>query len=187
MKKIINAPKDAAMETLEGLAEAYGGIYQLVEGVKGIRRKELQDKVAFVIGGGSGHEPIFSMFAGDSLADAAACGNIFASPNPNTIVKTALSVHRGKGVLFMYGNYAGDNMNFDMAVELLEDMGVECRTVRVWDDVASAPKERIEDRRGIAGDVSVIKIGGAATGAGLDLDEAYRVRLGSTKFQQYHM
>ena len=87
----------------------------------------------------------------------------------------------------MYGNYAGDNMNFDMAVELLEDMGVECRTVRVWDDVASAPKERIEDRRGIAGDVSVIKIGGAATGAGLDLDEAYRVRLGSTKFQQYHM
>jgi dihydroxyacetone kinase len=115
------------------------------------------------------------MFVGKNLADAAACGNIFASPDPNTILKTALSVNKGKGVLFVYGNYAGDNLNFDMAAEMLEDLGVESRTVRVWDDVASAPKERIEDRRGIAGDVFVIKIGGAATGAGLDLDEAYRV------------
>lgn len=175
MKKIINAPKDVVSETLEGFLEVYGDRFQMVEGVKGICKKEMQDKVAFVIGGGSGHEPVFTMFIGDNLADASACGNIFASPNPNTIMKTALSVHKGKGVLFVYGNYAGDNMNFDMAVELLEDMGVECRSVRVRDDVASAPKERIDDRRGIAGDVFVIKIGGAATGAGLNLDEAYRV------------
>lgn len=43
------------------------------------------------------------------------------------------------------------------------------------DDIASAPKERITDRRGIAGDVFVIKIVGAATAAGLLLDEAYHV------------
>ena len=78
-------------------------------------------------------------------------------------------------MLFVYGNYSGDNLNFDMAAELLEDMGVESRTVRVWDDVASAPKDRIEDRRGIAGDLFVVKIAGAATAAGLSLDEAYRV------------
>jgi dihydroxyacetone kinase len=175
MKKIINAPADVPIETIEGFLEAYGRQYERVAGVKAIRRKAVPDKVAFVIGGGSGHEPLFGMFVGENLADAAACGNIFASPDPNTILQAALSVHKGKGVLFVYGNYAGDNMNFDMAAEMLEDMGVQSRTVRVWDDVASAPKERTEDRRGIAGDVFVIKIGGAATGAGLDLDEACRV------------
>lgn len=175
MKKIINAPFDVPMETIEGFLEAYGHKYEKVGEFKAIRRKDVLDKVGFVIGGGSGHEPLFSMFVGDNLADAAACGNIFASPDPNTVMQTALSVNKGKGILFVYGNYAGDNLNFDMAAEMLQDMGVESRTVRVWDDVASAPKERTEDRRGIAGDVFVIKIGGAATAAGLDLDEAYRV------------
>ncbi len=87
----------------------------------------------------------------------------------------AQAVERGKGVLFVYGNYAGDNLNFDMAAELLDTVGIESRTVRVMDDVASAPKERIADRRGIAGDFYVIKIAGAATAAGLGLEEAYRV------------
>ena len=175
MKKIINNPKQVVDETLDGFVAAYADFIRRVEGVKGIQVKEPKDKVAFVIGGGSGHEPLFAMFLGENLADAAACGNIFASPDPNTIMKTAMSVEKGKGVLFVYGNYAGDNMNFDMAVELLEDMGIASRTVRVWDDVASAPKERITDRRGIAGDVFIIKIGGAATGAGLSLEEAYRI------------
>ena len=75
----------------------------------------------------------------------------------------------------MYGNYAGDNLNFDMAEEMLADERIQTAHVRVWDDCASAPKERIEDRRGIAGDVFVIKIAGAACDAGLNLDEAVRV------------
>ncbi len=175
MKKIINVPMDVPMETIEGFLEAYGHKYDRVVGIKAIRRKEVLDKVAFVIGGGSGHEPLFSMFVGENLADVAACGNIFASPDPNTILQAALSVNKGKGILFVYGNYEGDNLNFDMASEMLEDLGIESRTVRVWDDVASAPKERTEDRRGIAGDVFVIKIGGAVTGAGLNLDESYRI------------
>ncbi len=175
MKKIINSPKDVVNETLEGFIEAYGHLYERVGAVKGLKVREVKDKVSFVIGGGSGHEPLFAMFLGENLADATASGNIFASPDPNTILQTALSVNRGKGILFVYGNYAGDNLNFDMTAEMLEDMGIQSRTVRVWDDISSAPKERTEDRRGIAGDLYVIKIGGAATGAGLDLDEAYRV------------
>ena len=154
MKKIINNPKQVVDETLDGFVAAYSDSIKRVEGVKGIQVKAPKDKVAFVIGGGSGHEPLFAMFLGENLADAAACGNIFASPDPNTIMKTAMSVEKGSGVLFVYGNYAGDNMNFDMAAELLEDMGIASRTVRVWDDVASAPKDRITDRRGIAGDAS---------------------------------
>lgn len=175
MKKIINLPEDCVRETAEGFLAAHPTLYEKVPDVAGIRVKNVKDKTALVIGGGSGHEPMFAFFVGDGLADAAAAGNVFASPDPGTILQTALSVDAGKGVLFVYGNYSGDNLNFDMAAELLEDMGVESRTVRVWDDVASAPKDRIEDRRGIAGDLFVVKIAGAATAAGLSLDEAYRV------------
>ena len=131
--------------------------------------------MALVVGGGSGHEPMFAGFVGKGLADAAACGNIFASPDPNTVYETANAVNEGKGVLFVYGNYAGDNLNFDMAEELLNDDGIPTAHVRVWDDVASAPADRIEDRRGIAGDVTVIKVAGAACDAGLDLQEVTRI------------
>lgn len=175
MKKIINEPQNVVTETHEGFLRAYGRLFEAVDGVRGLRVKNVKDKAGFVIGGGSGHEPLFAMFLGENLADASASGNIFASPDPNTIVQTAMSVDKGKGILFVYGNYAGDNLNFDMAAEMLEDMGIKSRTVRVWDDVASAPKDRIEDRRGIAGDLFVIKIGGAATGAGLGLDESCRI------------
>ena len=174
-KKIINDPRSVVDETLEGFLAAHGEHYEKLPDVRGICMKQKKDKTALVIGGGSGHEPMFAFFVGDGLADAAACGNIFASPDPNTILRTAQAVDQGKGVLFVYGNYAGDNLNFDMAAELLESFGVQSKTVRVMDDVASAPKGRITDRRGIAGDFYVIKIAGAATAAGLSLEEAYRV------------
>ena len=83
--------------------------------------------------------------------------------------------NRGRGVLFVYGNYAGDNMNFDIAAELAEEEGVVTRTVRVWDDVAAAPLDRITDRRGIAGDFYVIKVAGGASAELTDLDEVYRI------------
>lgn len=175
MKKIINEASNAVDETLAGFVAAHGDKYGLLEDVRGLYVKDKKDKTALVIGGGSGHEPLFAFFIGENLADAAACGNVFASPDPNTIMQTAMAVDSGKGVLFVYGNYAGDNLNFDMAAELLDSMGIESRTVRVMDDIASAPKERYDDRRGIAGDFFVIKVAGAATGAGLDLEEAYRV------------
>ena len=139
-KKIINDPRSVVDETLEGFLAAHGEHYEKLPDVRGICMKQKKDKTALVIGGGSGHEPMFAFFVGDGLADAAACGNIFASPDPNTILRTAQAVDQGKGVLFVYGNYAGDNLNFDMAAELLESFGVQSKTVRVMDDVASAPK-----------------------------------------------
>lgn len=174
-KKIINCPENCVREAAEGFLAAYGTDYEAVDGVNGLKVRQHTDKVALVIGGGSGHEPMFSFFLGNGLADASANGNIFTSPDPDTIVQTALSVQSGNGVLFVYGNYAGDNMNFDIACEILEDTGIPCRTVRVWDDVASAPADRIEDRRGVAGDLFVIKIAGAATAAGLALKDAWRI------------
>jgi dihydroxyacetone kinase-like protein len=126
-----------------------------------------------VIGGGSGHEPTFLGFVGKGLADAAAIGNVFASPPPQPAVDAALAANGGAGILFMYGNYAGDVMNFDMAVELLEMEGVEARTVLTTDDIASSAVR--EKRRGVAGNVFIFKAAGAAADLMLPLDEVERI------------
>ena len=175
VKKIINNPEDVVLETSEGFIAAFGDKYEKHPDVQGLWRKNIEQKPVLIIGGGSGHEPIYTFFIGKNLADASVAGNVFASPDPGSIMQTAMAVEKGKGVIFMYGNYAGDNMNFDMACEMLEDMGISCRTVRLWDDVASAPKDRTEDRRGIAGCVPIIKVSGAACAANGDLDEAFRI------------
>ena len=123
-----------------------------------------------MIGGGSGHEPSFVGFVGRGLADGAAIGNVFASPPPDPVLECAKAVNGGAGVLFMYGNYAGDVMNFDMAAEMAAMEDIEVRTVLTTDDVASAPRDRRSDRRGVAGNVFVFKIAGAAADRMMDID-----------------
>lgn len=172
----MNNAENVVSEMIDGFIDAHSYYYEKVPDVNGIVLKnKRKDKVALVIGGGSGHEPMFSGFVGRGLADAAACGNIFASPDPATIFQVASQANSGKGVLFVYGNYAGDNLNFDMAEEMLQDAGIPTAHVRVWDDCASASLDKITDRRGIAGDVFVVKIAGAACDAGLDLEEVVKV------------
>lgn len=175
-KKIINGTDRLIEEILEGM-ELFGhGRVRKLEDATALVKTEIPDgKVALVIGGGSGHEPMFTGFVGENLADASVCGNIFAAPSPETILAGVKAAHRGAGVLFVYGNYAGDNMNFDIAAELAEAEGIETRTVRVWDDVAAAPKEEMDKRRGIAGDVFVLKIAGAAAATSTDLAEVARI------------
>lgn len=175
-KKIINDPKNVVQELLEGLVEASHGRIRPLGRVQALVKTDIPaGKVGLLIGGGSGHEPVFHGFIGDRLADGAACGNIFAAPTPDIILETTKAVHRGEGVLYLYGNYAGDTMNFDIAAEMAADEGIEVKTVRVWDDVASAPPERMHDRRGIAGDLFVIKIAGGAAASLDTLGEVYRV------------
>ncbi len=177
IKHILNKDTSVVVdEMLAGFLAAYRNLYTRVEDLNAVRlRRNRQDKVALVIGGGTGHEPLFSGFVGPGLADAAADGNICASPNPELIYRTAKAVDQGKGVIFVYGNYAGDNLNFDMAEEICNKDGIKTTHVRNWDDIASAPVERITDRRGIAGDVFIIKVAGAACDAGLSLEEVTRI------------
>ena len=177
MKKIINEDTSKAVdEMLSGMLAAYGRYYERIGNCNAYRYKNFRrEKVTLVIGGGSGHEPLFGGFVGKGLADAVACGNVFASPNPNLIFETAKSVNQGKGILFLYGNYEGDNLNFDTAGELCEFENIQTATVRVWDDCTSAPKERETDRRGIAGNVFIIKTAGAACDEGLPLKEVVRI------------
>ena len=176
-KKILNKEVSKVVEErLTGYLLAYQKYYKKIGEYNAFFYKgHRKDKVALVIGGGSGHEPLFTGYCGAGLADAVACGNVCASPNPELITEAAKAVDQGKGVLFVYGNYAGDNLNFDMAEEMCQKEGIQTAHVREWDDFASAPKERITDRRGIAGDVYTIKIAGAACDAGLSLEEVVRI------------
>lgn len=176
IKKIINDPRNVVPELLDGMVEAYQGRVRLIPGGFGLAKTRIPDgKVALLIGGGSGHEPLFHGYVGDNLADGAACGYIFTSPTPDVVLEATRAVHRGSGVLYLYGNYAGDNLNFDMAADGAQAEGIRVETVRIWDDIASAPPDRPDDRRGVAGDIFVIKIAGAAAAALHTLDEVVRV------------
>jgi dihydroxyacetone kinase len=174
-KKLINDPFDAVDEALEGFAAAHAGLVELAEPRVVVRRTRGTDKVGLVVGGGSGHEPAFVGYVGKGMADAAACGNIFASPPPNVILAAIHAADHGRGVLMGYGNYAGDVMNFGLAAQLANAEGIEVREIQVTDDVASAPRDQAAKRRGIAGDIIVFKCAGAAAEQGLSLSEVERI------------
>jgi phosphoenolpyruvate---glycerone phosphotransferase subunit DhaK len=171
VKKLINDPNQVVRETIEGMALAYPQYIRQLAGLQAVVRCDApaQGKVAVLTGGGSGHEPMFAGFVGRGMADGSVAGNVFASPPPDPIVATAKAIHGGAGVLFLYGNYSGDVLNFDMAAEMLEADGIRVATVRIADDVASAPLDRREERRGIAGDFFVIKAAAACAEEGADL------------------
>ncbi len=177
-KKLINDGAAAVDEMLEGILAAHPDHLQTVSGSpRSIVAKHgpRKGKVGLVIGGGSGHEPSFLGFVGKGLADAAAVGNVFASPPPDPIIECAKAVDGGAGVLFLYGNYAGDVMNFDMAAEMLAMDDIEVRTVVTTDDVASAPRDQREKRRGVAGNVFIFKAAGAACDLMYSFDEVERI------------
>ena len=168
-KKLINAPENIISEMIEGMVGAHPDMLR-VEGETGRAVVAVDGprdgKVGIVVGGGSGHEPAFAGYVGRGLADAAAVGNVFASPSPAHIAEAARAADGGVGVLMLYGNYTGDVLNFTMAAEELEQAGIAVRHVAVADDVASAPVERKSERRGIAGDFFVFKVAGAAADLG---------------------
>ncbi len=177
-KKIINNGDDAVDEMLEGILLAHGDTLRAsADSPRAIiaQNGPREGKVGLMIGGGSGHEPTFVGFVGQGLADAAAIGNVFASPPPDPALACVKEISGGAGVLFMYGNYAGDVMNFDMAAEMAEMDDIEVRTVLTTDDIASAPRDEQEKRRGVAGNFFIFKAAGAAADEMMSLDEVERI------------
>jgi phosphoenolpyruvate---glycerone phosphotransferase subunit DhaK len=171
VRKLLNDPFAIVDEMLEGVAAAYSAQVELTRSGRGIvsTHRPGARRVAIVVGGGSGHEPAFFGYIGPGFADGAAAGNVFASPSATPIVEVAERVHRDAGVLLLYGNYEGDVMNFEMAAELLAERGIPTRHVRVTDDLASAPSEDAAHRRGVAGDVLVLKVAAARADEGASL------------------
>lgn len=179
MKKLINNPVDVVEEMVEGYVMAHSDyINQLPTNKRSlvINKKTRDGKVGILIGGGSGHEPAFMGYVGNGMADGVAVGNIFASPSPDPILEVTKAIDKGAGVVFLYGNYAGDVMNFGMAAESADlEEDIEVGMALTTDDVASAPKEEKEKRRGIAGEFFVYKAAGAAADFGYHLEDVVRI------------
>jgi dihydroxyacetone kinase len=172
MKKIINAPDAFVDEMIEGLLAAHPGMLRAAyHDHRALVRADapVTGHVGIVTGGGSGHLPVFLGYVGVGLCSGVAVGNVFSSPSMDQILEATRAVDGGAGVLYLYGNYGGDVMNFDLAADMAAVEGIETVTVLVAEDVASAPKERAETRRGVAGMVFAFKCAGAAAERGEDL------------------
>ncbi|MCR4431354.1 MAG: dihydroxyacetone kinase subunit DhaK [Tepidanaerobacteraceae bacterium] len=175
LNKIINSPDEIVKQMIEGYLCANSVLFDAVPNTNGIVLKEKKTKVAIVTGGGAGNEPWNIGYAGYGLADGVAIGHVYAAPPTRSIISVAKATNYEKGILFIANNYAGDVLNFELAAELLQMEGIKARCVFVSDDVASAPPENADERRGIAGIALVLKIAGAAADAGLDLDRVEQI------------
>lgn len=172
MKKIINDPMAFVDETIEGILLAYPDHFQRCAGsTRALMRADgpIAGKVAIITGGGSGHLPVFLGYVGPGLLDAVSIGNVFSSPSADDMLAATRAANGGAGVLYLYGNYSGDVMNFDMAAEMAEFEDIEVLTSRVMDDVVSAPVEEMSKRRAVAGLFFAYKIAGAKADEGADL------------------
>ena len=168
MQKILNAPKEFVSEMLEGILLAYPNQLKAVEGdTHALVRADapVAKKVGITTGGGSGHLPLFLGYVGKGLLDGVAVGDVFQSPTAEQMLAVTKQVNSGAGVLYIYGNYGGDVMNFDFAAEMAAADGIRVETVLGADDVASAPKGEESRRRGIAGIFFLYKVAGAAAAA----------------------
>lgn len=176
MKKFVNNPVNFVDEMLEGILNAHGEqLADCGDSIRNIVRRERADKVALVSGGGSGHLPLFMGYVGDGLLDGCAIGGVFQSPSADQIHEITTHVDAGKGVVYIYGNYSGDIMNFEMAGEMAQMDDIAIAHVVGNDDVASAPKGEEHKRRGVAGIFFIYKAAGAAARRGDGLEEVVRI------------
>lgn len=171
MKKLINHPRDARREFLQGLAVAHAGLLKVCPDPVYVVRADapVRGKTGIVSGGGSGHEPMHAGFVGRGMLDAACPGEVFTSPTPDQIEAATRAVDGGAGVLHIVKNYTGDVMNFEMAAELCQAQGVDVRAVVIADDVAVEDSLYTAGRRGVGTTVLAEKLCGAAAERGYDL------------------
>jgi dihydroxyacetone kinase-like protein len=173
MQKIINNPQLVVDEMLEGFLLAHPELVAVTDNPRVLKyvKAPIAGKVGIVTGGGSGHKPAFIGYIGRNMVDAVAAGEIFSSPPAQMFYDAFKAADGGKGVACLYGNYAGDNMNVKMAIEMAKDDGITVKTVVANDDVPSAPKDQLAKRRGVAGEILMWKVGGAKAAMGASLDE----------------
>lgn len=178
MQRIINDPVHVVEDMIEGFKKCHKDIVHISDNNPRVvvsnwaRNKK---RVGIVTGGGSGHKPAFIGYCGKNMVDAVAVGEVFSSPTAKSFYDAIREADQGMGVACLYGNYAGDNMNVKMAIELAEDDEILVRTVVANDDVASAPKDEKSKRRGVAGEILMWKVAGASANNGDSLEEVIRL------------
>ena len=173
MQKIINNPADVVDEMILGYLRAHPDLVLETENPRVLKWATAGQpgRVGIVTGGGSGHKPAFVGYVGRNMVDAVAMGEIFSSPPAQMFFDAFKAADGGKGIACLYGNYAGDNMNVKMAIEMAREEGIEVRTVVANDDVPSAPADQADRRRGVAGEIFMWKAGAARAAMGGSLDE----------------
>jgi D-erythrulose 4-kinase len=175
MTRLYDDPASFTEDMVAGFVAAHPGYVRPVPGGVVRAHRPRKGKVAVVTGGGSGHYPAFCGIVGPGFADGAVIGNIFTSPSADDACSVGRAADNGAGVVFSFGNYAGDNMNFGLAVERLRREGIQAHNVVVTDDVASAPASESSKRRGVVGDFVVFKVASAAAEEGYSFDDVVRV------------
>lgn len=178
MKKIINHPEAVVDDMLKGIVAAHPKQLKYVANdLRCIVRADEKKtgKVGLATGGGSGHLPLFLGYVGKGMLDGCAVGGVFQSPSAQQMVEVTKAIDSGAGVVYIYGNYTGDIMNFEMASEMLEMDDIQTAHILGTDDVASAPKGEEDKRRGVAGIFYVYKIAGACAEEMASFDEVKRV------------
>lgn len=172
MQRILNNPDNIVDEMLVGFVKTHSDIVTTTDNKRVIKAvgAPYEGHVGVVTGGGSGHKPAFVGYIGENMCDAVAVGEICSSPTAAAFLDAFRAANSGNGVACLYGNYSGDNMNVKMAVKMAKKEGIQVKTVVANDDAASAPKDQLNKRRGVAGEVFMWKIGGAAAAKGKDLD-----------------
>ena len=177
MKKILNNPEAYTDDMLRGIYAAHKGEVECVGGDLRcyVTANPVPGKVGIVTGGGTGHLPLFLGYVGKNLLDGCAVGSVFQSPSAEQIFEITKRVNQGAGVLYLYGNYTGDIMNFDMSAELCEMEDIETRSIVGADDVNSADKDHMDVRRGVAGIFFMYKCAGAKAAQMASLDEVLAV------------
>ncbi|PNV66963.1 dihydroxyacetone kinase subunit DhaK [Enteroscipio rubneri] len=176
MKKFINDPDNLTTELLEGLALANPDILELGEDNMVINKKLAEaDRVTIVTQGGSGHEPAIEGFVGEGMVDIDVVGDIFAAPGPAACVDAIKLADKGKGVLYIVLNHAGDMLTGNMTMKQCKKQGLNVVKVVTQEDVSNAPRENADDRRGLVGCIPTYKIAGAAAAEGRSLEEVAAV------------
>jgi len=176
MRKFLNDPADFVDEMLDGIYRAHPEVTFVAEDKRCmVTSKPKPGKVGIATGGGSGHLPLFLGYIGDGMLDGAGVGGVFQSPSSEQIYQVTKAIDQGAGVLYIYGNYSGDLINFDMAAELADLDDIRVRQVVGNDDVASSAVGEEHKRRGVAGVYFVYKAAGAAAAEGMTLDQVYDV------------
>lgn len=178
MKKFLNSPERFVPEMIEGILAAHPDQLTYVEGnVQCVVKagKKTPKKVGLATGGGSGHLPLFLGYVGDGMLDGCAVGDVFQSPSAEQMLEVTKAIDSGAGVLYIYGNYSGDVMNFDLAAEMASMEDIEVQSVVAAEDVASAPPDEEGKRRGVAGIFYLYKCAGAMADELASLEEVRRV------------
>ena len=181
MKKIINTPEKFIYEMLEGIYVAHPDMVKFVGDDLHclVTTKKVPGKVGIATGGGSGHLPLFLGYVGEGMLDGCSIGDVFQSPSAEQMLAVTKEIDSGAGVLYIYGNYGGDILNFDMAAEMADfEENIHVESVVAGDDVASGGPVKPgakNTRRGVAGIFFVYKCAGAAAAKMLPLEEVKRV------------